>query len=96
VTRPGIGPFPDRITYPRKDAAVNLAINIAHEKWIEGGRTAHDNLMAEGLLRGIDQVKTSKLSSDTKGVLGKVIENVRLLLIEEAAGGLRVPPHIGH
>jgi hypothetical protein len=83
VTRPGIGPFPDNIAYLRREPAVNASINLSHERWIAGDRSDHVNMIAEGLVRIIDQIKDSKLNLETKDTLRKVVEGVRRALIGE-------------
>jgi hypothetical protein len=86
VTRPGIGPFPDKISYLRSEPAVNLAINISHEQWIEGDQIKHVNMLAEALLRGIGQIKGSKLDQDTKTRLREIVEHTRKSLISGVSG----------
>jgi hypothetical protein len=85
VTRPGIGPFPDKISYLRSEPAVNASINLSHARWVAGDQTEHVNMVAEGLVRIIDQIKDSKLNSETKDTLRKVVEGVRRALIGENA-----------
>lgn len=78
ITRPGIGPFPDRIRYLRSEPAVNIAINIPYERWITGNRIEHANLIADALVRGIDQIKDGKINGDAKTALRRIVENARL------------------
>lgn len=85
VTRPGIGPFPDKISYLRSEPAVNAAINLSYRQWKEGGQTEHVNMLAEALMLTIDQIKDSKLSQETKAELRKVVEGVRKSLTGETS-----------
>ena len=80
VTRPGIGPFPDKISYLRSEPAVNAAVNLSHQRWTEGGRSEHINMLADALVRTIDQIKESKFSLDTKSTLRRLVEDVRQTL----------------
>lgn len=77
VTRPGIGPFPDKISYLRSEPAVNIALNLSHEEWTRDGRIEHVNMVAEALIRGIDRIKDSKISREAKSSLRRVIAAVR-------------------
>ena len=85
VTRPGIGPFPDKISYLRSEPAVNAAINLSYRQWKEGGQIEHVNMLAEALMLTIDQIKDSKLSQETKAELRKVVEGVRKSLTRETS-----------
>lgn len=92
VTRPGIGPFADKTSYLRSEPAVNVAINLSHQRWIDGDRSEHVNMLAEALVRAINQVKESKLSPEAKAGLRQVVEEARLLLMEQFA--MRIPSDI--
>jgi hypothetical protein len=77
ITRPGIGPFPDKISYLRREPAINAAINVSHEAWARGDVRDRMNLVADALLGVIDSVKETKLDPRTKLKLRETIERAR-------------------
>lgn len=85
VTRPGIGPFPDKISYLRSEPSVNAAINLSYPQWTENGRIERVNMIAQALIRTIDQIKDTKLGSEAKADLRRVVEDVRKSLVETLA-----------
>jgi hypothetical protein len=85
VTRPGIGPFPDKISYLRNEPSVNAAINLSYQQWTENGRIEHVNMVAQALIRTIDQIRGTKLGSEAKADLRRVVEDVRKSLTETLA-----------
>jgi hypothetical protein len=82
VTRPGIGPFPDKLSYLRREPAVNAAVNLSYQRWSEGNRAEHVNMLAEAISRTIDQIKDSKLDRDTKAALRRIVDDVRRSLTD--------------
>jgi hypothetical protein len=85
VTRPGIGPFPDKIAYLRNEPAVNAAVNLSYQQWKEGSQIEHVNLLADALIRTIHQIKNTKMSPQTKADLCRVVEGVRKSLSSETS-----------
>lgn len=88
ITRPGIGPFPDKISYLRSEPAVNAAVNLSYQQWTEGGRIERVNMLADAMVRTIDQIKDRKLSPQTKAHLRRVIDAVTKSLT-----GIPIPSH---
>ncbi len=77
LARPGIGPFPDKISYLRREPAINAGINISHEAWSRGDRRDRLNLIADALLGVISSVKETKFDSQTKLQLREIVEKAR-------------------
>src|SRR5688572_9988935 len=77
VTRPGIGPFPDKISYLRNEPSVNAAVNLSYQEWRENGRIEQVNMLAQALICTIDQIRDSKLGSAAKADVRRVVEAVR-------------------
>ena len=77
LTRPGIGPFPDKISYLRREPAINAAVNVSHEAWSLGDRRDRLNLIADALLGVISNIKETKFDSQTKLQLREIAEKAR-------------------
>lgn len=77
ITRPDIGPFPDKVSYLRREPGINAAINVSHEAWVRGDIRDRLNLVADALLGVVDSVKETKIDRPTKLKLRETIDKAR-------------------
>jgi hypothetical protein len=77
IMHPDMGVLPDRVTYKRADASLNLAITIPHSAWIDAYNVSRVGLYASALRREMDRVKDAQLCREDKARLLSAVENVR-------------------
>jgi hypothetical protein len=82
VVRPGIGPFPDKLSYLRSEPAINLSVNVPYEKWAKGSIKEHIDLIAAAVTEGIGRIKESKMDSRVKRTILECVEKTRRQLLE--------------
>jgi hypothetical protein len=82
IVRPGIGPFPDKLSYLRSEPAINLSINVPHDRWATGNLQERIDLMAAALTEGISRIKESKIESHSKRAILECVEKTRQQLLK--------------
>jgi hypothetical protein len=88
VVGPGIGPFPDKLSYLRSAPAINLSINVPYDDWVNGSIREHIDLIAAVVTEGINRIKDSKIDSHAKQAILECVEETRRHLLErETADG---------
>ncbi len=74
IVDPAMGAIADRTTYRRSEPVIAIGINIPHGDWIRSDRLGRVNLLEVALKKGIENIKSSKLSATDKEKLKHVIE----------------------
>jgi hypothetical protein len=82
IARPGIGPFPEKLSYLRSEPAVNVSVNVPYEQWMNGARRDHVNLVAAAVTDSIGRIKASKLGAPEKAAILECVERVRRQLTD--------------
>ena len=82
VARPGIGPFPDKLSYLRSEPAVNVSINIPYEQWVNGARADHVSLIAAAIIDAVDRIKASKVDERAKTAIRECVQKARRRLLD--------------